>query len=72
MRVVIDTKDGSDLHDLIYDGHRFAHLFTPSIEQHPLLIYESALPFTPSRTTLYKTFRSFSGVPRIAGRRENF
>ncbi|KIM76782.1 hypothetical protein PILCRDRAFT_12493 [Piloderma croceum F 1598] len=65
-------KDCSTLYDLIYDGYRFAHLFTPLMEQHPLLIYESALPFTPTNTTLYTTFHQISGIPRITGRLETF
>jgi len=42
------------------------------IEQHPLLIYESALPFTPTSTTLYTTFHCISSVPCIMGTFENF
>jgi WD40 repeat protein len=64
-------KDRSSLRDIIYDGHRFAYLFAPVIEQHPLLIYESALPFTPTDTTLHAAFRRIS-IPRIVGRVERF
>lgn len=35
-----------------------------------MLIYESALPFTPTDTALYAKFHHISGIPRIAGRVE--
>ena len=48
------------------DASRFVQIFARSIEEHPLLIYLSALPFTPVRTLLYKTFAS-NDLPRIVG-----
>lgn len=46
----------ADLLQLVYDGHRFAQYFINTIEEHPLLLYASALPFTPVNTSIYKTF----------------
>lgn len=40
----------------MYDGHRFSQAFVNTIADHPLLVYASALPFTPSETLLYRTF----------------
>jgi hypothetical protein len=43
----------TDLQQLVYDGHRFAQYFGNTIEEHPLLLYASALPFTafPAKTS---------------------
>ena len=48
------------MNKLIYDAYRFVQLFASSIEDHPLLIYLSALPFTPVDTLLFKTFAAHS------------
>ena len=40
--------------------------FASSIEEHPLLVYLSALPFTPVNTLLYKTYAD-DDVPWIVG-----
>jgi WD40 repeat protein len=48
------------LNELIHDAYRFVQLFASSIEDHPLLIYLSALPFTPVDTLLFKTFAAHS------------
>lgn len=40
--------------------------FSSSIEEHPLLVYLTALPFTPVHTLLYKTFMTHD-LPRIGG-----
>jgi WD40 repeat protein len=44
------------LHWLVYDGHRFAQYFANTINTHPLLLYTTALPFTPINTSIYKNF----------------
>ncbi|KIL54678.1 hypothetical protein M378DRAFT_92097 [Amanita muscaria Koide BX008] len=46
----------NDLRQLVYDAHRFAQYFSNTIEEHPLLIYVSALPFTPANTSIYQKF----------------
>jgi len=40
----------------VYDGHRFAQYFANTIEEHPLLVYASALPFAPTNTRIYEMF----------------
>jgi len=45
-----------DLQQLVHDGHRFAQYFAHTIKEHPLLLYSTALPFTPTDTSIYKTF----------------
>ncbi|KZP01979.1 WD40 repeat-like protein, partial [Athelia psychrophila] len=44
------------LYHFVNDAHRFAQYFSNTIEEHPLLIYATALPFTPHGTLIYKTF----------------
>lgn len=46
---------------------RFCQAFTPVIEQHPLLVYNSALPFTPVNSTLYQIFKDEPLIPVVAG-----
>jgi WD40 repeat protein len=41
-------------------------MFSGSIEEHPLLVYLTALPFTPINTLLYSTFVT-DDIPRIVG-----
>jgi WD40 repeat protein len=41
-------------------------MFSASIEEHPLLVYLTALPFTPINTLLYSTFMT-DDIPRIVG-----
>lgn len=52
------------LHELVKDASRFVRMFSSCIEEHPLLVYLSALPFTPVHTLLYKTFAAYD-VPWI-------
>jgi WD40 repeat protein len=54
------------LHELIGDASRFILIFASSIEEHPLLVYLSALPFTPKSTLIYKTYND-CGIPWITG-----
>jgi WD40 repeat protein len=44
--------------ELVADALRFSRTFGTSIEQHPLLVYYSALPFTPITSVVYKTFHN--------------
>jgi WD40 repeat protein len=41
-------------------------MFIGSIEEHPLLVYLTALPFTPVNTLLYSTFMTHD-IPKIVG-----
>jgi WD40 repeat protein len=54
------------LNELVRDACRFVQTFASSIEEHPLLIYLSALPFTPVDTLLFQTFADQS-IPCIIG-----
>src|SRR6266481_807442 len=54
------------LEQLVGDACRFAQTFASSIEEHPLLIYLTALPFTPIHTHLFSTFTE-RDIPRIVG-----
>jgi FOG: WD40 repeat len=58
----------STLLELVQDANRFAQTFASDcISEHPLLVYMSALPFTPTCTTLYKRFQDEGGIPRLRG-----
>ncbi|KIM83198.1 hypothetical protein PILCRDRAFT_69471 [Piloderma croceum F 1598] len=49
---------------IVYDGHRFAQYFANTIGEHPLLLYMSALPFTPANTSIYERF-DHKGLPKV-------
>ncbi|KZP17439.1 hypothetical protein FIBSPDRAFT_1046926 [Athelia psychrophila] len=49
---------GSKLYHLVHDAHRFTQYFANTIIEHPLLIYASALPFSPDNTIIYETFHT--------------
>ncbi|KAF7980262.1 hypothetical protein HWV62_39007 [Athelia sp. TMB] len=52
--------------ELLQEGHRFAQTFAPTIAEHPLLIYRSALPFTPTTSVIYQKYQSHD-MPYFAG-----
>jgi WD40 repeat protein len=54
------------LNELVGDASRFVQTFVSSMEDHPLLIYLSALPFTPVNSRLFQTFADQS-TPMISG-----
>ncbi|KAG0706667.1 hypothetical protein DFH29DRAFT_136855 [Suillus ampliporus] len=56
-----------ELCDLLADAVRFCQAFTAVIEQHPLLVYSSALPFTPINSVLYQIFKDELSIPIVAG-----
>ncbi|KAF7970202.1 hypothetical protein HWV62_24790 [Athelia sp. TMB] len=55
---------GGHLYRLVHDAQRFAQCFVHTINEHPLLIYTSALTFTPKDTLIYKTFHH-PQLPRV-------
>ena len=57
-------RSHKDLHQLLYDGHRFAQYFANTIKEHPLLLYTTALPFTPTNTSIFKKFYH-SRLPKV-------
>ena len=62
--VQTSSRSHTDLHQLLYDGLRFAQHFANTINEHPLLIYVAALPFTPTNTSIFKRFYH-SGLPKV-------
>jgi WD40 repeat protein len=58
------SRNHTDLHQLLYDGHRFAQYFANTIKKHPLLLYTTALPFTPTSTSIFKKFYH-SRLPKV-------
>ncbi|KIM86469.1 hypothetical protein PILCRDRAFT_327664 [Piloderma croceum F 1598] len=54
------------VYDLVNDAHRFAQTFTGVIEEHPLNVYTTAIPFTPIETMLYCNFHDTFQFPRIS------
>jgi WD40 repeat protein len=55
------------LYELIFDARRFAQTFADSIEEHPLLVYHSALPFAPTTSAVYRMFHNDQIFPFIVG-----
>jgi len=45
-----------ELYHFVNDAHRFAQYFANTIEEHPLLICATALPFTSHDTLIYNAF----------------
>jgi len=58
------SRNDTDLHQLVHDGHRFVQYFANTIKEHPLLLYTTALPFTPTNTSIYKKFYH-NGLPEV-------
>jgi WD40 repeat protein len=58
------SRNNTDLDQLLYDGHRFAQYFANTIQKHPLLLYTTALPFTPTNTSIFKKFYH-SHLPKV-------
>jgi WD40 repeat protein len=55
-----------NLKALVDDAHHFVQTFANSIEDHPLLIYLSAVPFTPIDSLLSQSFLN-QELPHIVG-----
>jgi WD40 repeat protein len=49
----------------VQDACHFAAVFAESIEEHPLLVYMAALPFTPTNTMLYQKFHDVKSDPSV-------
>ncbi|KAF7979561.1 hypothetical protein HWV62_41836 [Athelia sp. TMB] len=64
LRWIQALSPGGQLHHFVHDAHRFAQHFANTIQEHPLSIYYSALPFTPYGTQIYKTFYH-NNLPRV-------
>jgi WD40 repeat protein len=57
--------------ELVRDASRFARVFAPTIEEHPLLVYTSALPFIPTTSALYRTYHDADIHPSVLGGSQN-
>ncbi|KAF9225142.1 hypothetical protein BS17DRAFT_580275 [Gyrodon lividus] len=65
----IDTHytDEEALRSFAKDAVRFCQAYTHVYEQHPLLVYQSALPFTPTTSVVFQTFKDDADLPYVAG-----
>ncbi|EGO05416.1 hypothetical protein SERLA73DRAFT_149548 [Serpula lacrymans var. lacrymans S7.3] len=66
-KIFVNLVDHLNLFDLVSDAVRFSQAFIMVIEHHPLLVYASALPFTPIMTALFQQFHETHTFPRVAG-----
>ena len=55
--------DRKRLLETVDDAHRFAQTFAKAIEEHPLLLYHAALPFSPFRSRIYQTHHDPHAFP---------
>jgi len=56
LKCIQKYQRAGELDHFVNDAHRFAQYFANAIEEHPLLICATALPFTPHGTLIYKAF----------------
>jgi WD40 repeat protein len=63
----LSQTNAPNLHELVCDTCRFAQTFANSIEEHPLLVYFSALPFAPLTSVIYQKFHNNALLPTISG-----
>ncbi|KDQ13032.1 hypothetical protein BOTBODRAFT_175902 [Botryobasidium botryosum FD-172 SS1] len=65
----IDTRapKPTELMELVNDSVRFCQLFADIIEEHPLSIYQVALPFAPTESLIYKRFYQEGTLPKVWG-----
>ncbi|KAI6109386.1 WD40-repeat-containing domain protein [Pisolithus thermaeus] len=59
------------LRSFVRDAERFCQAYVHVFEQHPLLVYQSALPFTPTSSVIYKTFNEPT-LPQVDGFRDQW
>ncbi|KAG6333192.1 hypothetical protein ID866_5896 [Astraeus odoratus] len=59
------------LRSFVRDANRFCQAYAPVFEQHPLLVYQSALPFTPTSSIIYRTFND-DALPQVNGFRDQW
>ena len=64
MLIQKSSRSDTELYQLLYDGNRFSQHFADTIKVHPLLLYATALSFTPINTSIFKKFYH-SGVPKV-------
>ncbi|KAI6139916.1 hypothetical protein BKA82DRAFT_4203105, partial [Pisolithus tinctorius] len=59
------------LREWVDDAERFCQAYAHVFERHPLLVYQSALPFTPTSSVIYKTFNEPT-LPQVDGFRDQW
>ncbi|KIM77597.1 hypothetical protein PILCRDRAFT_614766 [Piloderma croceum F 1598] len=60
-------SDQHSLVDFVRDAWHFAQTFAALIEEHPLLVYHGALPFTPITSSIYQIFHDSQTCPTVCG-----
>ncbi|KAH7918354.1 WD40 repeat-like protein [Leucogyrophana mollusca] len=63
----IPEKSYQNLHTFVLDVWRFAQQFVADMEEHPLLIYHDALPFSCKDSLVYKGFYNHELYARVIG-----
>ncbi|KAI6159279.1 hypothetical protein EDD17DRAFT_1762561 [Pisolithus thermaeus] len=73
LRDWVDANCSHDdsLRSFVRDAERFCQAYVHVFEQHPLLVYQSALPFTPTSSVIYKTFNEPT-LPQVDGFRDQW
>ncbi|KDQ11002.1 hypothetical protein BOTBODRAFT_115077, partial [Botryobasidium botryosum FD-172 SS1] len=61
------TLGHAPLYALVSESVKFCRYFSNIIEQHPLSVYQVALPFAPSQSHIYKVFHRDDVMPSISG-----
>ncbi|KAL4068832.1 hypothetical protein V8B97DRAFT_754129 [Scleroderma yunnanense] len=69
--VVANYAGDESLCLFVRDADRFCQAYVHVFEQHPLLVYQSALPFTPTSSVIYRTFNDPS-LPQVDGFRDQW
>ncbi|KAF9237048.1 quinon protein alcohol dehydrogenase-like superfamily [Melanogaster broomeanus] len=65
----LDTNytEEEGLRSFAKDAVRFCQAYAHVYEQHPLLVYQSALPFTPTASVVFQTFKDDPYLPYVSG-----
>ncbi|KDQ18542.1 hypothetical protein BOTBODRAFT_74046, partial [Botryobasidium botryosum FD-172 SS1] len=66
--IQVNLPDYTSLCDLVSDSLKFCRYFSNVIEQHPLSVYQIALPFSPTGSLIYKAFHRDDVMPRVSGK----
>ncbi|KAH7918266.1 WD40 repeat-like protein [Leucogyrophana mollusca] len=61
-----------DLYAIIHDAWRFVQQFAAEIEGHPLLVYHSALPFSPRNSLTYKRLYGHGSYAKVTGLQDSW
>ena len=64
MLIQKSSRSDTELYQLLYDGNRFSQHFADTTKVYSLLLYATALSFTPTNTSIFKKFYH-SGVDKM-------